>query len=80
MPREALRPPIRTALKDVDPACTGGGRTGGGHGEVEQRVVGGRQEGEQHLGLAVRDARRQPGVELADVRLQRDCAQPAVDA
>ena len=55
-------------------------RTCGSHEEVEQRVVGGREEGEQHLGLAVGDARGQPGVELADVRLQRNGAQPAIDA
>ena len=54
--------------------------TCGGHGEVEERVVLSRKEGEQHLGLAVGDARSQPCVELTDVGLQGDCPEPAVDA
>ena len=38
--------------------------TGGGEGKVEEGVVFGGQEGEQPLGLAVGDARSEPGVEL----------------
>ena len=56
-----------------------GERTGGRQAEVEQRVGGG-QEGEQQLGLAVGHVGQQPGVELPDVRLQRDAAQPAEQA
>ena len=54
-------------------------RTGGREPEVEERVGGG-QEVEQQLGLPVRQVRQEPGVELPNVRLQRDAAQPAKQA
>ena len=47
-----------------------------GRGTAE-RGAPGKEEVEQLLGLAVGDAGVQPRVELRDVRLQRDAAQPA---
>ena len=51
---------------------------GGHHRKVKQRVAG--QQREQVDRLAVGALGQQPGVELADVRLQRDAAQPAAAA
>lgn len=46
--------------------------------EIDQRIS--RDEAHQGLGLAVRDARLEPNVELPDVGLEGDAAQPPEQA
>ena len=54
------------------------GLTSTGARKVEQGTVLHREESQQKLGLAIRYASRHPGVEMADVSLEGDAAQPAI--